>query len=157
MSAKWCSSADVFDQVPEFLNDSIAGVLEAERVNRTVVRATQMVREKVSGRYDLDVLEAGLTAKTLGRLVHITAMQAGEIIVSRYNLGTSKKTRKAEITDSLQDAWLAIANGSLYYDDGTKVATLNDPSSYLPESQSTTESLLEEIYADGDRYGQPTT
>ena len=154
MSDKWCIIADVLDQAPEFQSDSIAGVIPAEAIEREITRATLYVRVKVAGRYSLTMIEAGLTADTLQSIKDITAVKAAYFLIASHNLGTNADKRLAALQQKLDEGYDNIANGGLYYNDGSLVPTRNAPIAVSLANSIPTS--LGELYKDGDRYAQPT-
>jgi len=134
------------------MSDSIAGVISTETIERIITQATLHIRTRVVGRYNLAVIESGLAANTLQSITDLTAIKAALLLISRHNLGDNAANRIAGLQKELALSYDSIANGSLYYNDGTIVATRNAPSSVV-----TTESTsLGDLYADGDRYAQPS-
>ena len=154
MSDKWCIIADVLDQAPEFQSDSIAGVMPVEAIEREIERATLYVRVKVVGRYSLTIIEDGLNAGTLQSIKALTATKAAYFLMASHNLGTNADKRLVALQQKLDEGYDSIANGGLYYNDGSLVPTRNTPTAVSLANSIPTS--LGELYRDGDRYAQPT-
>lgn len=151
MSSQWCDLSQLRDQIPEFLSDNIAGIIPDETLLRAIEQATHEVRAQVSGRFDLDVIEAGFTADNLDSLRYTVAIQTGRNLIETYQQGKNAAPRVARMDKDLKAAFSKIAGGTLFYDDGTKVATLNAPASFEPGVPDS----LGDLYDDGDRFAQP--
>ncbi|KKK83597.1 hypothetical protein LCGC14_2791760, partial [marine sediment metagenome] len=98
------------------------------------------------------VIEAGFAATNLDSLQYTTAIQTARNLIETYQQGANAAPRVAGMTKDLKLAYKKIAAGTLFYNDGTRVPTINAPSSFEPGVPNS----LGDLYNDGDRYAQPT-